>query len=414
MSSIHIYWDESHFWGLMVQRALQHWGIPHRLVRAEEIAQGVLAGKLDSEVPHVLMVPGGRARGKRDRLGVAGIKAIQDYVQNGGTYMGFCGGAGLALSENLGLCPWHRKSFSDRLQHFLSGHMHVALNRENKRVPDELGEQALIPVWWPGQFDQQDNEVTVLAAYREPGPDFWVADLCLKTLPRGTLTDWENLYGIRLKPDFLQGTPCVVNGHYGKGEYILSYAHLETPASPQANLWLAQLLGSLLGQTLPTSAIPAWDVACRPVLWENETLAQARRQLESIIETGQQHFLLFWRTPWLLGWRRGIPGAAINSLYSMICEAQAHLPTSQAEQFWEKISGQFEQAVTLLQQGVTGYLLAERLAMTVYHSGPTGLAPNVLAEQRAALFGKPTMPGGIYSDIVETLETLHWKLQGRP
>ncbi|KAB1442959.1 BPL-N domain-containing protein [Pseudodesulfovibrio senegalensis] len=414
MSSIHIYWDESHFWGLMAQRALKHWGIPHRLVRAEEIAQGALAGKLDGEIPRVLLVPGGRARGKRDRLGPAGEQALWHYVESGGTYIGFCGGAGLALRDNLGLCPWRRRPFSDRLQHFLSGHMHVDLNADDPRVPSELGSEALIPVWWPGQFYEQDNGVKVLASYRTPGPDFWVADICLKTLPKGTLTDWENLYGIRLKPDFLNDTPSLIRGNCGKGEYILSYAHLETPASPQANLWLASLLGELLEITPNTTTLPAWDVAGRPVVWDNSVLSQARSSLESIIETGLQHFLLFWRTPWLLGWRRGIPGAGINSLYSMICEAQAAPPTPQAEQFWQQESAKFEKAVKLLHEGLTGYLLAERLAMTVYHSGPSSLDPDVLANQRAALFGKPAHPGGIYAAIANTLETLHWHLQGLP
>ena len=170
MSSIHIYWDESHFWGLLVTRALTAWGIPHRLVRGSEIAQGVLSGKSlasSGEPPKLLIVPGGRAKGKADRLGVRGMDAICDFVHNGGTYLGFCGGAGLALTGHysLGLSPWTRKGYKNRLHHFLSGHVEASLNTGDPLVPDDMGDTALLPVWWPGRFDPMDDSVTVLARY---------------------------------------------------------------------------------------------------------------------------------------------------------------------------------------------------------------------------------------------------------
>lgn len=410
MSSIHIYWDESHFWGLLVQRALEKWGIPHRLVRAEEIAQGALSGKLDGEKPRILMVPGGRARGKLERLGPDGAKAIRDFVDSGGAYVGFCGGAGLALSGGLGLCPWKRQGFEDRLQHFLSGHINVSLT-ENDLTPKALGDSALIPVWWPGQFAPEKNGATVLATYNDPGPDFWVADLNLKTLPSGTLSDWENLYGIKLKPDFLKDRPAVIRGEYGKGTFILSYAHLETPASPQANAWLGHILGTLLDTAPFTEPIPAWNITERPQIWDDPTLIEARKNLEEIIETGLQHFLLFWRNPWLLGWRRGIPGAGINSLYSLVCESLSHEPSEAALEFWKPRAERFRNLMKIMREGVRGYLLAERLAMTVYHSGPSSLAPEVLKAQRAALFGTAPAPGGIYAELVGHLEGLFWRLQ---
>jgi len=415
MSSIHIYWDESHFWGLLMQRALKAWGISHRLVRADEIAQGALAGKLDGEAPKAFMVPGGRAKGKMDRLGKAGQEAVRQYVRDGGTYLGFCGGAGLALSgTGLGLCPWQRKGFETRLQHFLSGHIDVRLRGEHRFIPEDLGGEALIPVWWPGQFDQQNNGVTVLATYDSPGPDFWVADLNLKNLPKGTLGDWEALYGIRLSPDFLKGKPCVITGEYGQGRYILSYAHLETPASPQANFWLGHMLGSILETDPFFTSIPAWDVSSTSVSWQDEHLLKAKADLEDIIETGRRHFLLFWRNPWLLGWRRGIPGAGVNSLYSLICESLASPETERATSFWSEVSPRFSELSQLMREGTTGYLLAERLAMTVLHSGPSAIDPKVLREQRAALFGKPPAPGGIYAQLATYLEELYWRLDSEP
>ncbi|WP_419786539.1 BPL-N domain-containing protein [Pseudodesulfovibrio sp.] len=411
MSSIHVYWDESHFWGLLVTRALAAWGIPHRLVRGTEIAEGVLSGK-SGEVPALLIVPGGRARGKAERLGPAGMDAIREYVEKGGTYLGFCGGTGLALTgrHGLGLCPWTRKGYKNRLHHFLSGHVEAVLNTDHPLVPDDLGSPAMLPVWWPGRFDPKSDGVTVLARYGKPGPDFWVADLHLATLPKGTTADWENLYGIQLQPDFMRDQPCVIENGYGKGRVILSYAHLETPASPAANRWLLHILGSALGRSIDGGPVPAWDVAARPVVWDDPVLAEARQAMERIIATGTSHFLLFWRNPWLLGWRRGIPGAGINSLYSLICEAMAVEPDDNALSFWNRHHDSFKVLMELLTGGLSGYLLAERLAMTVFHSDPDAVSREGLREQRAALFGLPPQPGGLSTDLSELLEELYWRL----
>lgn len=152
MSSIYILWDDSHIWGLLVKRALEAWNIDHELVRGHQIAQGLLSGK----PPAALIVPGGWAKGKAKHLGGPGIVEIQKYVGEGGNYLGFCGGAGLGLSGAGGLCLscWQRKGFENRLHHFLSGHINVKLDQSNPLVPDSLGESALIPVWWPGQFSR--------------------------------------------------------------------------------------------------------------------------------------------------------------------------------------------------------------------------------------------------------------------
>jgi len=411
MSSIHIYWDESHFWGLLVTRALSAWGIPHRLVRGHEIADGALSGK-SGDRPKVLIVPGGRAKGKTDRLGIPGMDAICEFVHSGGTYMGFCGGAGLALTGpySLGLSPWSRKGYKNRLHHFLSGHVECDLNHDNTLVPEDLNTSAMLPVWWPGRFDPKDNGVTVLARYNQPGPDFWVADLHLATLPKGTMTDWENLYGIHLRPDFLEGLPCVTTNDFGKGRVILSYAHLETPASPPANRWLAHMLSEALGEKVGGEPVPAWDVASRPVVWDDPDLMTARTAMEEIIKTGTNHFLLFWRNPWLLGWRRGIPGAGINSLYSLICEAMTCEPDDNTRAFWSKNKDKFSVLMQLLTNGLTGYLLAERLSMTVFHSDPNAVSKEGLREQRRALFGIPPEPGGIHADLAALLEELYWML----
>ncbi|WP_316897473.1 BPL-N domain-containing protein [Pseudodesulfovibrio indicus] len=414
MSSIHIYWDESHFWGLLVARALRAWSVPHRLVRGSEIADGALAGKF-GEVPQALIVPGGRAKGKADRLGPGGMDAVRSFVEAGGTYLGFCGGAGLALTGpfGLGLSPWSRKPYTNRLHHFMSGHVEARLDTGSELVPDAMDE-ALLPVWWPGRFEPSDPSVEILARYGKPGPDFWVADLNLATLPGGTMNDWEALYGVNLSPRFMEGQPVVAANRLGRGRVILSYAHLETPASPQANRWLLHLLATILDQDPAAMAakgpVPAWDVAAREIAWEDEVLLEARRAMEEIIRTGADHFLLFWRNPWLLGWRRGIPGAGINTLYSLICESLAVEPDQDTLRFWEGERDRFRVLMHLLKNGLTGYLLAERLAMTVFHSDTGAVSKEGLRDQRRALFGLPPEPGGIFADLAGSLEELYWRL----
>lgn len=406
MSSIYVYWDESHIWGLLLVRALRAWGIPHRLVRAYGISQGALDRK-----PAALMVPGGYARGKADLLGSQGMDAVRRYVDDGGTYFGFCGGAGLALSEpyGLGLSPWKRKGFENRLQHFLSGHMLVSMSGD-ALVPDDMGDEAMLPVWWPGQFDDSVPGPIPLAVYKEAGPDAWVADLHLRSLPQGTMNDWENLYGISIRPDFIKGHTCAAVNDYGKGRVFLSYAHLETPASPQANFWLGSMLGRVLGIQPNRAAVPAWDIASRPVKWQHPVLQDAAEALDDIIDTGCRHFLLFWRTPWLLGWRRGIPGSGINALYALVHEIMAREPNAEAERFLLENGGKLGEFMDLFRKGVTGYLLAERLAMTVLHSGPDIIPPKTLKGQRSALFGAPPAPGGLHHELLRLFEELFFLL----
>ena len=110
---INILWDASHIWGYLLLHAVKATGIPFRVLKGLDIAHSGLTGKM-------LIVPGGSARRKFEALGAQGTEAIHRFVKEGGHYMGFCGGAGLALSGNLGLCPWKRDGMPDRMQHLVS------------------------------------------------------------------------------------------------------------------------------------------------------------------------------------------------------------------------------------------------------------------------------------------------------
>lgn len=412
MSSIYIYWDESHLWGLLLWRALHSFELPYKLIRGKDIAEGILT----KENPATLMVPGGWARRKFENIGPEGAKSIQQYVASGGTYIGFCGGAGLGLTGpyGLGLCPWKRRAFTDRLQHAMSGHMHVRPAANSDLVPSNLPELPLVPVWWPARFEMQhDSDVRVLAAYESPGPDFWVADLPLTSIPRNPLEDLETHYNISIWPHFMEEQPCVIEGDYGKGRYILSYTHLETPASRDANLWLAHILRKLagIGPQDGVSMTSAWNLESLSRRWPDgsagDDLAKAKADIESSMREGMDELLFFRRNSWLIGWRRGIPGANLNALYSMISQAQNIAPDSRAIAYWEEQRPAFMEKLDLFRHGLAGYLLAERLAMTV--SGTANAIPDeALKEQRMVLFGKRMDYGGLFGELVKVMDELLW------
>lgn len=401
---LYILWDESHIWGLIAWRAAAAMGLPYQLVKGKDIAQGVLSGKSSSIPPGLLLVPGGTARLKALSLGKKGCEAIRQYVAKGGQYLGICGGAGLGLSDpdGLGLCPWTRAAYTDRLQHLVSGHVLARCTGE-RLTP--------LPVWWPGRFDPQPGSaVTVLATYDSPADDLWMADLPLHSLPNSIFGEWQALYGINMRPDFMRGQPCVIHGAYGLGNYTLSYSHLETPHSPDANTWLAQLLHNFGGFDPITTRIPPWDVEAQDAVWplnaDTSPLWEAREGVRRIMELGLTHNLLFRRTEWLWGWRAGIPGAALNNIYASLCTALALPPTAEAMAWWYKKREAFCRTMPLFCQGVEGYLLAERLATTLNSSLPDAVDRQGLKVQRTALFGPPMSGGGMYKELLDVVDEL--------
>lgn len=408
---LHILWDDSHIWGLLAARAAEAMDLPRRLIRADEVAGGILA----RERPSLLFVPGGSARHKAHSLGRAGLEALRGYVANGGRYMGFCGGAGLALSykseeEGLGLCPWQRGSFDHRLQHFMSGHLYAAVRGARGGyeglLPDS-GAELRLPVWWPGRFAPlSEPGITVLASYERPADDFWLADLPIAALPPDTFAAWRDMYGLSFTPGFLAGQPCVVYGESGKGAYLLSYSHLETPDSPEANLWLARLFREL-GDLRPASELlPPWGLRKREFLWEDPDLAALDADLEAVLRTGLEHGLLFERTDWLFGWRTGIPGSNLNNLWAAVRTVLQKKPRNSALAYWKQHKEALLAASSLFSGACIQYFLAERLAQTLAKFSPDAVPPELLRDQRDALFGPPMLAGGLYRELMEPLDEL--------
>lgn len=431
--SLYILWDESQIWGLLAWRGMLGLGPDFRPVRSQEITQGLLADK----PPAVLLVPGGVARLKAAALGQAGLEAVRAYVRGGGHYLGFCGGAGLGLStpdgrgddSSLGLCPWTRGAYEDRMQHFMSGHLEAGLeNRRHRLSPCSADPAAdaclhdtppldgapLLPVWWPGRFMPEDDpSVTVLARYGLPGDDFWLADLPIKSLPEDAFSTWRDLYGINISPAFLAGQPCVIHGDYGKGSYTLSYSHLETPDSGFANHWLAHILRSLGVTGLERDSIPAWRLG-EQVNWDDPGIVSCLEHVRLVITTGVDHSLLFKRNDWLHGWRTGIPGSAMNNLFAAVASAAALAPTPAALALWEREKNGVLERMELFSQAAIHYLLAERLAMTLARTLPDAVSPDILRAQRHNLFGPPMQARGLYRDLIKFFDELVYLQICRP
>lgn len=406
--------DESHLWGVLFFHALDFLKIPFALVRSSDIASGFL----QKFRPKGLLVPGGWASKKAKSLGRSGKRSIDEYVQSGGTYLGFCGGAGLALQDketesNLGLCPWKRKSINERLPN-CSGHVYLKVEQTNSWLPDNLGDDFQAPIWWPSQFKVSEwgDEIKVLARYLSPGDDFWVADLPFNQLDNLTITLWENLYRINLDFDYLAGEPAAVWGDYGLGGYFLSYLHLETPNSIQANMWLQKMMQSILGwdeDQVRTGSIPDFDLQKKEIIWAEPTIVKAIDILEELISLGRENFLLCWRKPWLLGWKRGMPGFCLNTLYAMLVYIQGKEPGNRAIGYWSDNRTNFWHYLTKFADLFRQYLINERFCLYKEIENPEYELCQEKQNLREKLTGPFPGQGGIFGKLTAILQELLWR-----
>ena len=382
-------------------------GLPFSCISAEDVRAGVLR----KNRPKVLLVPGGWAKLKSHCLQESGMEEIRAYVRDGGWYIGFCGGAGLGLTPgkervSLSLCPWKRTPPRERLPNF-SGRVRaeLALGPPFPFTPrqDEIN----LPVWWPAQFCEETNgDVRVLARYIGPAEDFWVSDLDVGSVTVEQLSAWEKIYNIPLRPERIAGEPCIVGGLEGRGGYILSYAHLETPQNPQANALLIDLLAQIASVEPDAGkrVIPSWDLARTQSEWDDPALGKMRSRLEDLIRLGSANFLLTWREPWLLAWRRGIPGLAVNSLLACVVRLGRDTPSPALLSLWKDAAPDLERNMTTFVLGMREYLLEERLLLAKAASSPESSASEKLQQVRDRLVGPFPGYGGLYKTLIQVLD----------
>ena len=477
---ISILWDASPLWGHLVLNAVIQTGLSYSVIRSEDCIRNGIKSK-------ILIVPGGSGRIKASKLGEEGIYAIQEFTKKGGIYIGFCGGAGLALKDGLNICPWGRSFYKDRMQHLVSGHILSSIiqdrlipnsfdddfcpnktihsndnntcnsnihstdtnshnddanakniiNAENNTSANNnrnsLYTEVPLPVWWPGKFEEPKKEINlnehqsavrVLARYKAMGNDLHVADIPIQKLPSSALEDWYNLYGIVLRPSLLDGQPAVINGNYGKGEYILSYCHLETPDSPFANAIFAHILRTCLENHDPNFSdetsqafeinntglaknilntekyCPTWIDSEIQNTWA--ILQELYDGLEELFKLGVDLHLLFPRTPWLYGWHTSVPGSHLNALRVALLRSLL-LPTNKRREHYMMTKGvSFAENMIVFVSGAKSWLLAKRLSETITE---TDVIPtHILHAQKQELFGLHMSGGGLCGLLIDWLD----------
>jgi len=429
---ISILWDAAPLWGHLVLNSVIQTGLSYALIRSKDCIKNGIQSK-------ILIVPGGSGRLKASKLGAQGILAIRNFIENGGAYIGFCGGAGLALSDGdsgLGICPWSRNLHRDRIQHLVSGHIISSLNQD-VLIPERINHapctEAALPVWWPGRFqeptsdiilDELQSAVRVLARYKEMGNDLHVADLPIQKLPPSALEDCQNLYGINLRPHLLDGQPAIITGSFGSGQYILSYSHLETPDSPAANALFAHMLRTCLkgldshfssatstgfearGNGLVKNILnveaysPTWLNPDYKTTWP--ILRELYGELEGLFKLGVDLHLLFPRTEWLYGWHSSVPGSHLNALRVALLRSLLLPPSEEREHYLMTEGVHFAQNMLIFVNGAKSWLLARRLSETMVEAD---IIPRpILHAQREELFGLHMAGGGLCGSLIDWLD----------
>jgi hypothetical protein len=407
-----VFWDQSLVWGLILLKTLEDLNVPFHLLSGEEIWAGALLRH------RVLIVPGGWAAHKLRALGEAGKTQVRRFVQNGGSYLGLCGGAGLALSSppSLGLVQLKRMPLSERLPN-ASGEVWI------QGVPDHPIWEGLplalpVSIWWPSQFlNQPVSESLRLATYMAPGAGFWVADLPLSDLQSTAVpwNEWERIYGINLNPTRLLGQAAMMEARSGKGRLILSYPHLETPGDAWANRLFSRCLHYLdqeasqhisygtVGEEVPTRPMG------RPGKETLKHVVEAREAAEDLIDFGERHLLWHWRLPWLLNWRRGIRGLEYGTLAVVLAHLHGCL---------DEIGGEDNgpgdpllEAAQRIREQVIGFcqlarelLMEEKLATQTRNLTKLGKVNAAVDQLRSRLFGHKMNHSGLCRELFDELD----------
>lgn len=411
-------WDESFLWGLMSWKALRQSGLPFDLVRSEEIRAGALS-------PYAMIfVPGGWAAAKVSALGKAGLAEIRRFVQNGGSYLGICGGAGLATDSHLGLLPVYRTPNACRVPSF-SGPIRLTL------ADHPIWNNVTTPVfhaWWPPQLDvATEKDFRILARYDQALPQAMSADILVENAQKTGWADLEKQYGIFLNPERLKGEPAVVEGLYGRGKVVLSLVHFDTLNDPNGAMVLQNLWRYLIDEAhcgLRIKPPPSADVPREKDFFPfTDILDDIARTVTRLIDEGERLHLWRRRNELLLQWRRGIRGMEYSTLSAMTQDIaqrlsvhhksvtgpinppawpdQAHLKQS-LEHIGKLLHAFADESVQLLR--------LEQAFLTGPAATPDPCWNEKIHRLRKVLFGEARHFGGTFKPLIDALDRLLYRL----
>ena len=168
------------------------------LLKGEDLRKGKLKG-LD-----MVVMPGGSSQLEMESMGPAGVKALQDFVRNGGAYVGICAGFHITLNrpERAQLFPYTyiREAVGAR------GDVQIDLNKEGAKL---LGVK-------PGKRMVRYSRGPIAKAAQ------WSKGSC-KTYAHYT----SSLSPLGRAGVSFFGTPALIGGTYGKGKVIATSFHPE-------------------------------------------------------------------------------------------------------------------------------------------------------------------------------------------
>lgn len=407
-------WDESFLWGLMAYKALNACGLGCDLVRAEDVKKGIL----DSY--RLLFVPGGWASNKIKRLGDEGVSAIKNFVFNGGNYLGFCGGAGLATRDGIGLLGIRRMPTKDRVPSF-SGR--IRLLCDGHEIWGAAGQDTdIFHVWWPSQFVVEDPEIRILAKYGMAMPDAFSSDLNIGDVEASS--DWrqlEEIYRINLNPGRLIKEPALVEGRFGRGRALLSLIHFDTPGDANSAAVFGRLWKYMGGGPkqpdisppsvpMPVSLAAPAESEIGPIT----SMADRLRLISSdIIGLGERNFLWFMRTPMMMQWRRGVRGLEYCTLHVMASEAAGLIASVLKKSGGAEIEKQFRERLDKIlamllpfSEKAKRLLVLERLSMQKDPITYERCDDPEIQALRAELFSTAKSHGGLFKELLDEVDEL--------
>ncbi|MBW1976236.1 MAG: hypothetical protein JRI45_11870 [Deltaproteobacteria bacterium] len=415
MKPVAVFWDQSLLWGLLVYDALCELEVPFQLLTSEDIKNGELF------LYDLLLVPGGWSVHKTKNLGKEGERVIREFLSNGGIYIGFCGGAGMAITGrgSLNIVPVERLPLKERLP---SASGKVIIKKTKEHPFWQNGHETLqTSVWWPAQFliRPQKSPVTIIAKYHSTSEGFWTSDIPYDKSYRDHIKHLEPFYGINLDPEkYLVGRPAIIEYRYNKGKLFLSYPHLETPGDRKSRLFLKHLIEIYSDTTLVKKNQRHRGSrkigSCFPSKKHLQAGRKILEKVDHLIEFGKQHLLWFWRLPWLLGWKRGVRGLEYSMLYtcvSFLCEglsllaANSH-PNRTAKDVWSDRLLYLDKMISEFCSQARHLLFYERLATTKRIFSKLDTINREIEPLRKRLFGTSMNHGGMCKEIFDVLDKL--------
>lgn len=417
-------WDESYLWGLMACDALRKNRLPFDLISSEDIKKGTLVNY------KMLFVPGGWASNKLKALEDKGIEQIKTFIYNGGSYLGLCGGAGLATLDGIGLLNIKRRPTKDRVPSF-SGRVKLDINEHpmwegfKRKTDNDYFNQYIFYAWWPSQFIVDDKNIQILASYGEPMPDAFTSDFCIGDISfsNGNWSELEALYAINLNPLRLFGEPAVIEGKYGEGKVILSLVHFDTPDDIGGQIVLNNLWKYLLGDNFAYNEIDnpskTYHFPDKKIAQYHSLINELLNIISDLINIGIRNFLWFQRNSLLFQWRRGIRGLEYCNLYVLIKRIYELLGNYSGNTNKTEHPNEGDIYRELLQirelllpfcKKASELLVLERIALQKGHITYEKCDDHKINSLRNELFSNSKSYGGAYKNIISKIDNLLYNL----